>query len=113
MAMPQKPEKLTNLGYGFTRVILLEAPYAMGLILVGMAPCAPFLPMVVDRAHGAMGYTARSERSVRRIRGCGAIALGWAASNARRSCEGRRSWPIFVIATEMRFGRRVMNHDKS
>jgi len=30
----------------------------MGLILIGMAPCAPFLPMMVDRAHGDMGYTA-------------------------------------------------------
>ena len=44
--------------YGLTRLIPLEAPYAMGLILIGMAPCAPFLPMMVDRAHGDMGYTA-------------------------------------------------------
>jgi BASS family bile acid:Na+ symporter len=44
--------------YGLTRLIPLEAPYAMGLILIGMAPCAPFLPMVVDRARGDLGYTA-------------------------------------------------------
>ncbi|MCK7490681.1 MAG: hypothetical protein MZW92_02035 [Comamonadaceae bacterium] len=39
-------------------MIPLEAPYAMGLILIGLAPCAPFLPMMVDRARGDMGYTA-------------------------------------------------------
>ncbi len=44
--------------YGITRLIPLEAPYAMGLILIGMAPCAPFLPMMVDRARGDLGYTA-------------------------------------------------------
>ena len=44
--------------WGLARVIPLEPPYAMGLILIGMAPCAPFLPMMVDRAHGDMGYTA-------------------------------------------------------
>ena len=44
--------------YGLTRVVPLEAPYAMGLILIGMAPCAPFLPMMVDRARGDLGYTA-------------------------------------------------------
>ena len=46
------------IAWGLTRLIPLEPPYAMGLILVGLAPCAPFLPMMVDRAHGDMGYTA-------------------------------------------------------
>ena len=46
------------IAYGLTRVIPLEAPYALGLILIGMTPCAPFLPMMVDRARGDMGYTA-------------------------------------------------------
>ncbi len=41
-----------------TRVIPLEQPYAIGLILIGMTPCAPFLPMMVERARGDMGYTA-------------------------------------------------------
>jgi BASS family bile acid:Na+ symporter len=40
-----------------TRVIPLESPYAMGLILLGMAPCAPFVPVFVDRARGDLGYT--------------------------------------------------------
>ena len=46
------------IAWGLTRLIPLEPPYAMGLILVGLAPCAPFLPMMVDRARGDMGYTA-------------------------------------------------------
>jgi bile acid:Na+ symporter, BASS family len=41
-----------------TLVVPLEPPYAMGLLLVSMAPCAPFLPMVVERAKGDLGYTA-------------------------------------------------------
>ena len=46
------------IAWGLTRVIPLEPPYAMGLILIGLAPCAPFLPMMVDRASGDMGYAA-------------------------------------------------------
>jgi BASS family bile acid:Na+ symporter len=44
--------------YGITLVIPLEGPYAIGLILLGMAPCAPFVPMLVDKAKGDLGYTA-------------------------------------------------------
>ena len=36
----------------------LSEPYAIGLILLGMARCAPFLPMVVDRARGDPAYAA-------------------------------------------------------
>jgi BASS family bile acid:Na+ symporter len=46
------------LAWLLNRVIPLERPYAIGLILIGMTPCAPFLPMVVERARGDMGYTA-------------------------------------------------------
>jgi bile acid:Na+ symporter, BASS family len=46
------------IAWGLTRVIPLEPPYAMGLLLVGLAPCAPFLPPMVDRARGDMGYAA-------------------------------------------------------
>jgi BASS family bile acid:Na+ symporter len=46
------------LAYGITLVIPLEAPYATGLILLGMAPCAPFVPALVDKAKGDLGYTA-------------------------------------------------------
>jgi BASS family bile acid:Na+ symporter len=46
------------LAYGITRVLPLATPYAVGLILMGMTPSAPFLPMIVNRAKGDLGYTA-------------------------------------------------------
>jgi BASS family bile acid:Na+ symporter len=46
------------LAYLLTKVIPLEQPYAIGMILLGMAPCAPFLPMMVDKARGDLAYAA-------------------------------------------------------
>jgi bile acid:Na+ symporter, BASS family len=46
------------LAFGITRIIPLNPPYAIGLILIGMTPCAPFLPMIVSRAKGDLGFTA-------------------------------------------------------
>jgi len=46
------------LAYGITRVIPLQAPFAIGLVLLGMAPCAPFVPGLVDKAKGDLGFTA-------------------------------------------------------
>jgi BASS family bile acid:Na+ symporter len=46
------------LAYAITVVIPLESPYAIGLILLGMAPCAPFVPLLVDKAKGDLGFTA-------------------------------------------------------
>lgn len=46
------------LAYAVTRVVPLEPGYALGLILMGMTPCAPFLPAIVDKARGDLGYTA-------------------------------------------------------
>jgi BASS family bile acid:Na+ symporter len=46
------------LAYVITRVIPLASPYATGLILMGMTPCAPFLPALVNKAKGDLGYTA-------------------------------------------------------
>lgn len=46
------------LAYAITQIIPLEYPYAAGFILLGMAPCAPFLPMIVEKAKGDLGYTA-------------------------------------------------------
>jgi BASS family bile acid:Na+ symporter len=46
------------LAWGLTRVIPLTEPYAMGLILLGLTPCAPLLPMVADRARGDLNYAA-------------------------------------------------------
>ena len=38
--------------------IPIAHPYAIGMVLLGMTPCAPFLPPMVERARGDMGYTA-------------------------------------------------------
>lgn len=46
------------LAYAISSVMPLEAPYAIGLILLGMAPCAPFVPMLVEKAKGDLGFTA-------------------------------------------------------
>jgi bile acid:Na+ symporter, BASS family len=46
------------LAYGITLVIPLAPTYAIGLILLGMAPCAPFVPILVDKAKGDIGFTA-------------------------------------------------------
>jgi BASS family bile acid:Na+ symporter len=36
----------------------MEQPYATGILLLGMAPSAPFLPLVVKRANGDLGAAA-------------------------------------------------------
>lgn len=46
------------LAYVITLVVPLENHYAIGLILLGMAPGAPFLPMFIDKVKGDLGYTA-------------------------------------------------------
>jgi BASS family bile acid:Na+ symporter len=46
------------LAWVIPQVVPLEPAYAPGLILLGMAPCAPFLPMIVGKAKGDLGYTA-------------------------------------------------------
>ena len=49
---------IPSLAYLITLVIPLEAPYATGMILLGMAPCAPFIPIFINKANGDLGYTA-------------------------------------------------------
>ena len=49
---------LPGLAYAIAKIIPMDHPYAMGLVLLGMTPCAPFLPPMVERAKGDMGYTA-------------------------------------------------------
>jgi BASS family bile acid:Na+ symporter len=46
------------LAYAITLLLPLKSPYAIGLILLGMAPCAPFVPLLVDKANGDLGFTA-------------------------------------------------------
>ena len=41
-----------------TKCLPLNPAYAIGLMLLGMTPCAPFLPPMVERARGDVGYTA-------------------------------------------------------
>jgi bile acid:Na+ symporter, BASS family len=46
------------LAYGLTLVLPLTPAYAMGLILLALAPCAPLLPMMADKARGDLNYAA-------------------------------------------------------
>jgi BASS family bile acid:Na+ symporter len=46
------------LAYGLTLAIPLQFPFAVGLILLGMAPSAPFVPLLVEKAKGDLGFTA-------------------------------------------------------
>lgn len=46
------------LAYLLTRIIPLNPFYGMGMVLLGMTPCAPFLPPMVEKARGNMGYAA-------------------------------------------------------
>jgi len=41
-----------------SRMVPLSEPYAIGLVLLGMAPCAPFFPMFAKKAGGDFGYVA-------------------------------------------------------
>jgi bile acid:Na+ symporter, BASS family len=41
-----------------TKLIPMGEPYALGLLFLGMAPCAPFLPAVSQRARGDLAYVA-------------------------------------------------------
>lgn len=40
----------------FTRIIPLAAPYALGLILLGMAPCSPAIPVMMRKSGGSLAY---------------------------------------------------------
>jgi BASS family bile acid:Na+ symporter len=42
--------------YLLVKIIPMEQPYAIGMILLGMTPCAPFTPMMVKKARGDLGY---------------------------------------------------------
>jgi bile acid:Na+ symporter, BASS family len=46
------------LAYAITQIFPLEYPFAMGLILLGMTPGVPFMPMIINRVNGDLGYTA-------------------------------------------------------
>jgi BASS family bile acid:Na+ symporter len=46
------------LAWLITRLLPIAPPYANGLLLIGLAPAAPFLPMMVRRAGGDLSYAA-------------------------------------------------------
>jgi BASS family bile acid:Na+ symporter len=46
-----------SFAYLLVKIIKMEQPYSIGLILLSMTPCAPFMPMMVRKARGDLGYT--------------------------------------------------------
>src|SRR5689334_19089153 len=41
-----------------SHVVPLAEPYAIGLVLLGMTPCAPFFPMFAEKAGSDFSYVA-------------------------------------------------------
>jgi len=39
-----------------TKIIPLSEPYALGLVLLGMAPCSPAIPIMMKKAGGSLAY---------------------------------------------------------
>lgn len=39
-----------------TKIMPLSEPYALGLVLLGLAPCSPAIPIMVRKAHGSLAY---------------------------------------------------------
>lgn len=46
------------LALALTRFLSLDAPFATGLLFIGLAPCAPFLPAMARRAGSRLGDVA-------------------------------------------------------
>jgi BASS family bile acid:Na+ symporter len=40
----------------FTKIIPLAEPYALGLVLLGMAPCSPAIPVMMRKSGGSLAY---------------------------------------------------------
>lgn len=40
----------------FTKIIPLSEPYALGLVLLGMAPCSPAIPVMMRKSGGSLAY---------------------------------------------------------
>ena len=45
------------LALGIAKVARLEPPFAMGLLLLGLTPGAPFIPKIVQLAHGNLAFS--------------------------------------------------------
>lgn len=46
------------LAMAMARGLPLAEPYALGLILLGLAPCAPFVPLLSEKAGADLNYVA-------------------------------------------------------
>jgi BASS family bile acid:Na+ symporter len=46
------------IAYGLLLVVPLEQHYAIGLVLMALAPCAPYVPAMVQKAKGDLAYMA-------------------------------------------------------
>jgi bile acid:Na+ symporter, BASS family len=46
-----------------TKIIPLAEPYALGLVLLGLAPCSPAIPMMVKKTGGSLAYMSASGMS--------------------------------------------------
>lgn len=40
----------------FTKIIPLSEPYALGLVLLGLAPCSPAIPIMMRKSGGSLAY---------------------------------------------------------
>jgi BASS family bile acid:Na+ symporter len=49
---------VSALGHGVAYAMPLDAPSALGLILTGLAPCAPFVSALAAKGHGDLGSSA-------------------------------------------------------
>ena len=76
------------LAWAISQALVLHPSHATGLMLIGLTPCAPFLPMMVRRARGDMPSP---------------LTNGLSASAARKAFRQPRpfcmAWP--VVATVM------------
>lgn len=46
------------IAYGIAKLMPIDQALGTGLILMGLAPCAPFVPLFVAKAKGDLGFTA-------------------------------------------------------
>ena len=46
------------IAYGVAHIMPIDKALGTGLILMGLAPCAPFVPLFVAKAKGDLGFTA-------------------------------------------------------
>ena len=78
-------------------VIPLERPHAIGLVLLGGAAGAPFLPKLVEGAHGDLGFAV----ALMTLLTVGTTL--WCSFPPRAGCGGRRRVPRSTNKNTSRF----------